>query len=129
MLLIALWSYARGYANARIGGRSIEAETVRRAGAIMTVSLGLLFLATWLILVTHPHLTLAQAFFEVVSAFATCGLTVGVTGGLNWFGRFIIMIMMFWGRLGPLTLIIAIAQRHRRAKHLVRYPSEQILIG
>ncbi len=129
VLLIALRSYARGDEKARIGRRSLEANTVRRAGAILTVSLALLFIATWLILVTHPHFTLAQALFEVVSAFATCGLSVGATGGLNWFGRIIIMSMMFWGRLGPLTLVVAISQRRRRAIHLIKYPEEQILIG
>ncbi len=129
VLLIALRSYARGDEKARIGRRSLEPNTVRRAAAILTVSLGLLFIATWLILLTHPHFTLAQAFFEVVSAFATCGLSVGATGGLNWFGRIVIMGMMFWGRLGPLTLIIAISQRRRRAAHLVKFPEEQILIG
>lgn len=129
VLLIALKSYARGDEKARIGRRSVEANTVRRAGAILTISLGLLFIATWLLLLTHPHFTLAQALFEVVSAFATCGLSVGATGGLNWFGRIIIMAMMFWGRLGPLTLVIALSQRRRRATHLVKYPEEQILIG
>lgn len=129
VLLIALRSYARGDEKARIGRRSLEINTVRRAGAILTISLALLFISTWLILITHPHFTLAQAFFEVVSAFATCGLSVGATGGLNWFGRIVIMAMMFWGRLGPLTLVVALSQRRDRASQLVKFPEEQILIG
>ena len=52
-----------------------------------------------------------------------------VTGELNIFGRILIMILMFWGRLGPLTLIIAVTQRNRRHKPLIQYPEEQILIG
>jgi trk system potassium uptake protein TrkH len=67
------------------------------------------------------------ALFEVVSAFATCGLTLDFTGRLNLFGELVIILMMFWGRLGALTIIVAIAQQ--QPVRLVEYPEEQILIG
>jgi trk system potassium uptake protein TrkH len=65
--------------------------------------------------------------FEVVSAFATCGLSLNFTGHLNLFGELVIIVMMFWGRLGALTIIMAMAQQ--RPVQLVEYPEEQILIG
>jgi trk system potassium uptake protein TrkH len=74
-------------------------------------------------------MTFEEAMFEVISAFATCGLSLSVTGELNWFGRIIIMVLMFWGRVGPLTFVMAVAQRRRDQRHLVRYPEDQIVIG
>ena len=126
-LTISLWSFARGQADATFGGRTLAYGTMRKAGAVLTISLFVVLLATWLILITHDT-SLDAAAFEVVSAFATCGLSLGFTGQLNLFGQLVICLMMFWGRLGALTIIIAIAREQGRPQP-VRYPEEQILIG
>lgn len=128
VLVLGLWGYARGLPTAQVGDRTISAETVRRAGSILTISIVLVMVATWILLTTHDF-TLEQALFEVVSAFATCGLSLGITGSLNVVGRLVIIVMMFWGRLGALTIVIAIAQRGARHKQLVTYPEEPVLIG
>ncbi len=126
VLLLSLWAYAQGRPTAQVGGRTIAAEAVRRASAILTVSLLVVGGATWLILVTHP-VTLDRALFEVISAFATCGLTLAFTGQLNLFGQVIIMLVMFWGRLGALTIVAALAQQ--APPQPVSYPEETLLIG
>lgn len=127
VLMLAVWSYARGLPTAQVGKRAIALGTVRRAGAVLTISIGAVIGATWLLLMTHDF-TLNTALFEVVSAFATCGLSLGITAELNTFGRLVIILMMFWGRLGALTIVIAIAQSSRRVR-LVQYPETSILIG
>lgn len=127
VLLLALWGHARGNNYAQVGGRRIAAETVRRAGAVLTVGLLVVITATWLLLITHDF-TLDIALFEVVSAFATCGLSLGATGQLTLVGQFIIMFVMIWGRLGALTIVVAIAQQGRKTQ-LVKYPEESVLIG
>ncbi len=127
VLILALWGYARGLPSAHIGGRTIAVGMVRKAAAVLTISLFLVLLATWLLLMTHPHATFDIALFEVVSAFATCGLSLAFTSQLNLYGQFIIILMMFWGRLGALTIIVALAQQQRPQP--VAYPEEQILIG
>ncbi|MDX1613839.1 MAG: potassium transporter TrkG [Candidatus Promineifilaceae bacterium] len=127
VLMVGLISYARGLPRARIAGRSIDRGTVRRAGAVLTVSITVVIGAAWLILLTHD-LSMDTVLFEVVSALATCGLSLGITVELNTFGRLVIMLMMFWGRLGALTIVIAILQR-RIAQRLVEYPDESVLIG
>lgn len=128
VLMLALWGYARGYPTAQIAGRTVRLTTVRRAGAILTVGTSVVLGATWLLLISHD-LSLNEALFEVISAFATCGLSLNVTGRLNVFGQFVIMLVMFWGRLGGMTLVIAIAQRGAIYKPLVKYPEEEVLIG
>jgi len=105
----------------------VSTATVQRATAVLTVSLLFVALATWLLLLTHPNASLEMAFFEVVSAFATCGLTLAFTSQLNLFGQILIILVMFWGRLGALTIMVALARP--KAQPLVQYPEEQILIG
>jgi len=125
-LWLAIWSYARGQSEPQVGRRTLSRGKVIRAGVVLSLSLFVVATATWLILITHPA-TLDQALFEVVSAFATCGLTLDFTGRLNPFGQAVIMAVMFWGRLGALTIIAALAQQ--RPPSLVAYPIEDILIG
>jgi trk system potassium uptake protein TrkH len=128
VLTISLVSFVRGLPAAQFGGRTLAPSTVRKASAVLTISLFVVLLATWLILITHPNATLDQAAFEVISAFATCGLSLGFTGEMNLFGQLIIVAMMFWGRLGALTIVIALAQQQGKPQPLV-YPEEQLLIG
>jgi trk system potassium uptake protein len=126
-LTISLWSYARGYSQAQFGKRTLAVGTMRKAAAVLTISLFVVLLAIWLLLMTHD-VSLDLATFEVVSAFATCGLSLGLTTELNLFGQLLICLMMFWGRLGALTIIVAIA-RQTGNPDIVQYPEEQILIG
>lgn len=126
VLVLSLWSYVQGQPVAQVGGRTIALDAVRRASAIVTVSLLVVGGATWLILLTHP-VSLDRVLFEVISAFATCGLTLAFTGQLNLFGQIVIMLVMFWGRLGALTVVAALAQQG--PPPLVTYPEEPLLIG
>lgn len=123
---LALWAHLRGWDTPRVGGRALPGETIRRAAAVLTVSLALVALSTWLLLITHPT-TFEVALFEVVSAFATCGLSLGMTPSLSLFGQVVVMFVMFWGRLGALTIVVALARP--RPQRLVTYPEERILIG
>lgn len=128
VLTLALWGYARGLPSAQIGGRTIAVWMVRKAAAVLTIAVFVVQIATWLILLTH-EVSMGDALFEVVSAFATCGLTLAFTSNLNLFGQIIIMAVMAWGRLGALTVVVALAQTQQRATQPVTYPEEQILIG
>ncbi len=126
ILMISIWSYARGMPAVQVGKRSIGSMMVRKAAAVLTISLVFVVTATWLILMTHD-VDVHKALFEVVSAFATCGLTLSFTHELNHFGQLVIIVAMFWGRLGALTIVVALAQQQRT--QLVEYPEEKILIG
>lgn len=126
VLVLALWTYVRGRSTPIVAGRAIPGEMVRKAASVLTVSLFAVLTATWLILLTHDT-TLDKAVFEVVSAFATTGLTLAFTSELNGFGQFIIILMMFWGRLGALTLLAALTKKEGPRR--VEFPEEKILIG
>jgi trk system potassium uptake protein len=126
VLLLGLWAFARGRETPHIFSRSLGMATMRRASAVLTISLMMVVSVTWVLLLTHPGAPFDRVFFEVVSAFATCGLSLGYTSNLTIFGQVMICLVMFWGRLGALTIIMALAQL--RPLHLIHYPEEQILI-
>jgi trk system potassium uptake protein TrkH len=126
VLVLAMWSYARGRDQVVVQRRLIPTETVLKATAILTVSLLGVGLVTWLLLLTQPA-TLSDALFEAVSAFATSGFTLGLTPRLDLFGRLLIALTMFWGRLGALAVVVVLAKRSTTPR--VAYPEEQILIG
>jgi len=81
----------------------------------------------WLLLFTQD-LDLSAALFEVVSAFSTTGLSVGVTGQLDTFGRLVTIALMFWGRLGAVTIVLILLKR-RGHESLAKYPEEIVLVG
>ena len=126
VLLLAMWTYARGHSHIVVAGRTIPGETVTKAVAVLTVASLVVLTTTWLLLLTQPA-TLSEALFEAVSAFATAGFTLGLTPRLDLFGRVLIALTMFIGRLGAITVVIALARRSPAAP--VAYPEEQVLIG
>ena len=126
VLLLSVWGYARGFAKPQVGGRALSPELPRRAAAVLTVSLMAVVTSTWLLLLTGNG-SLQDMLFEVVSAFATTGLSLSATNQLNTFGQIIIMVMMIWGRLGALTIIFALARR--QPPQPIQYPEESVLIG
>ena len=106
--------------------RTIALPLVRRAAAVV-VLMGLVVAGFTLILCYTESGSLRQVLFEVVSACGTVGLTTGLTPRLTDIGQALIIGAMFIGRLGPLTLLIALAGQERSARY--EYPEETVIIG
>jgi trk system potassium uptake protein TrkH len=126
VLVLAMWRYAQGRRRVEVAGRTIPTETILKAVAIVVIALAVVIVVTWLLLLTQPT-TFSEALFEAVSAFTTAGYTLGLTPRLDLFGRLLIAATMFWGRLGALTIVVALANPRQAAP--VQYPEEQVLIG
>ena len=75
--------------------------------------------------------TFMDIFFEVVSAFGTVGLSLNVTAGLSAIGKIIISMLMIIGRLGPITISIALFKRNNKEKNenIAAYPNGNVLVG
>ena len=110
----------------RIFSRTIPMEAVAKGSALIILSLATIGLLWFLLLLSQPHLNPIALLFEVFSATGTVGLSLGVTEALSGWGRVIIACGMFVGRVGPLTLAIALAGDERSK---VEYPSADIMIG
>lgn len=127
VLLITALTTVKGDDEAVAFGRTIPRETINKAVAIMTVSTLLVAVIT-IVLSTSPHQGDIFALgFEVVSAFANAGYSLNVTANLDNWGRALIVFTMFWGRLGPLTIVVALAQREQPT--LLHHPEESVLLG
>lgn len=110
VLLIAIVSTVRGQPSAQAFGRRIQHAIVYRALAVALLAVAFVF-AVGLGLTLTTDATFVQTLFEAVSAFGTVGATTGITPGLTDPARLIATFAMFVGRLGPLTLVLALAAR------------------
>jgi trk system potassium uptake protein TrkH len=132
--LAALWATVRGADDTVIFRRRLAAETVAKAFFISLIAFVALNSVAWLVLLFEGR-DLLKTLFETTSAFGTVGLSMGEQGApvsLSAFfspvGKVLIMAMMFIGRVGPLTLAIAVAKRSK-AQAKLQYPEGKILIG
>jgi trk system potassium uptake protein TrkH len=107
--------------------RSLSQDSVNQALVVLMVFPALLALGLFLLSITDGGIALDRLMFEVVSAFATVGLSLDVTPRLSEWGRIIIELLMFIGRLGPLTLVILLAAREHPSS--VTYAEEPVLVG
>lgn len=126
ILSATIVSTIRGKENAGAFGREFHIQQIYRALAVVMLSLGLVVSTVFLLGITEKF-SFFTLVFEAVSAFGTVGLTTGITPELSVAGRLIITLLMFAGRLGPLTLVLSLLQRQQAG--LYRYPRETISIG
>ncbi|WP_221653160.1 TrkH family potassium uptake protein [Actinotalea ferrariae] len=126
VMLLAIVAEARGDRDVEAFGRRIPRETLRLAVAVVFVGATAVLLAT-LALLEITGLSLDVVLFEVISAFATVGLSTGITPDLPAEGKYVLSALMFVGRTGTITFAAALALRDRR--RVIRYPEERPIIG
>ncbi|SDY12379.1 trk system potassium uptake protein TrkH [Evansella caseinilytica] len=125
IILLAVFTYLRGKQEPVIFKRRINNDVVHRSLAIVVISLIIVFV-TILLLSTSENAPFIYIVFEAFSAFGTVGLSMGLTDELTFFGKQVIIILMFIGRIGPLTLAFALA---KSAKPSISYPKGDVFTG
>ncbi len=126
ILAATIWSTMRGKEHPGVFGREFVNQQIHRALALVMLSLTLIFLVVFVLTVTEEFGFL-NLLFETVSAFGTVGLSTGITPELSVAGRLIITAVMFVGRLGPLILVLSLAQYQQPSAY--RYPQDEVRIG
>ncbi len=126
VLVLSTWAAVKGYRHASAFGWRFSHRLVYRALAIAALSAAVIFLGTLVLTITEEF-AFSHLLFEVVSAFGTVGLTAGVTPDLSIVGKLTIIVIMFIGRLGPLTLAYVLAQSARERSYDL--PENDIAIG
>jgi len=126
VLLLCTWTSARGRRRDNIFGYSLERDMLRQATAIVMVYLTMAITAILLLCAMEP-VTVKEAMFEVNSAIATVGSTLGITPYLGLGGRFLLILLMYVGRLGGLTFTLIFA--HQRPEPPIDRPTGKLLIG
>ena len=126
LLIATILSTIRGKEKAGAFGREFTTQQIYRALTLMILSITLIAVIVFILSITEKF-TFLQLLFETVSAFGTVGLSTGITPGLSIAGKLIITLMMFIGRVGPLALVLSLAQRQQVTEF--NYPQETIRIG
>jgi Trk-type K+ transport system membrane component len=120
-------SLAKGKSRIEIFRREIADISVRRAFAIITLSLVVIGFAITLIYLFDPEKELMDIAFECFSAYSTVGLSLGITSDLSGASKFVVIVVMIVGRISMLSLLIAVFKKIKHKNY--RYPTEEILIN
>jgi trk system potassium uptake protein len=126
VLVLMVSAEARGLSTVNAFGRRIPLGAQRQALAVTLIGLGAVVVAT-LAITAQSGLSLSRTTFEAFSAFGSAGLTTGITAQLPLPSQNLLILLMFLGRTGPITLATALALRDREPRY--RYPEERPIIG
>ncbi len=126
LLILTMWTELKGEGDVIIFQRRISPSNIRQALSIIIIGLIWIFVATFILLVTE-NTTSREAFFEIFSAFGTVGITMGLTPRLSIVGKIVVILTMFTGRVGTLTMGYAFAKKKKIKSY--RELEENIMIG
>ncbi len=126
LVVLTVFSLLKGKKDIEIFGRTVPWQTVRKSISIILVSVVTLFIL-FLVLLSFENFKFENLLFEVFSAFGTVGLSTGITPQFSSLGKVVIIILMYVGRLGPLTIVALLSRGKVMPKK--GYPEERVLVG
>lgn len=128
ILVLFLLNYSNGRTTIKVFNKEIHPLDIQRAFAVMILATAICFIGLMIILgFENNRIELLPIYFEVMSAFGTCGLSMGITGDLSAPSKIVIILLMFIGRVGLISFIIMLGGKAEPDKF--RYPKERIMVG
>lgn len=133
LICINTYSIIRGKKNNEVLGRTISTDDMLKGFTVLMTFGGGMLICTYLLTLTETHIlampdrSFIDLLFEEVSAFSTCGYSTGITGMISPAGKVILIVSMFVGRLGTLSIIFAFARKIITTNY--SYPEEHIMVG
>jgi len=128
IVILSIIAILKGRDDTELFNRRLSRDVTDRVLVIFGIAISLVIFVTFLLTISEGNKEFLDIFFETISAFGTVGLSTGITSDLSSLGKIIISLTMFSGRVGPVTLIIALAHRQKK-KALIRYPEGKISVG
>lgn len=128
LVFLSAWSTIRGRKRVEMFKQTIPWELLNRAFSIFLFSASIILIGIFVLTITDPELGLSRLAFEEVSAFCTVGLSTGITTELSGAGRAVIMLSMFIGRIGTITLAFALSSRRKESNDYT-YPKANFMVG
>lgn len=128
ILLAIVISVSRGRENIEIFKKTINKKLAYKSIAITFITTVMLLFITMILIMTQKG-ALIEILYEATSAFCNVGLSIGGTNNLNFFGKILITIAMYIGKIGPLTLLFAFSYKQRIQKSSIKYPEDKIIVG
>ncbi|MBP1889691.1 trk system potassium uptake protein TrkH [Clostridium moniliforme] len=127
VIILTVISVIRGREDTQVFGRRFSKDLVYKSFALLMIGMFLVIGVTLILSITDPNESFINLMYEATSAFGTVGLTTGVTQRLSTAGKIIIIITMYCGRVGPMTVALAFLRNKKKQTH--KYPEGKILIG
>lgn len=127
IMILSIYFYAKGKDSIKVFGREVDPEDVRRSFIVITTAVMICSTSIILMSIVEPTFELIEIIFEVSSAFGTTGLSMGITPELSTFGKLVIIILMFVGRIGIFSFLFLI--RGKTVKENFKFPKEKVIIG
>ncbi|HNV95021.1 MAG TPA: potassium transporter TrkG [Bacteroidales bacterium] len=125
--ILNIFSFAKGKGRIETSKREISSQSVRKAFATIQLSLLVIGIAITLVSYFNPELDFEKIIFECFSAFGTVGLSMGITPHLSVASKWVIIVTMFLGRVGTLTLFVAFIRKVTTVRY--KYPIEEVIIN
>jgi potassium uptake TrkH family protein len=120
-------SVAKGKERVEVFSREISNDTIKKAFAVIQLSFLVIGLGVFMVMLFNPEMNILDVAFEIFSAFSTVGLSLGITAGLSTGSKIVVTVIMFLGRVGTLTVLVALVKKVRSQNY--KYPEESVFIS
>lgn len=127
IVILFLIAFSRGQSEIQVFNREVHLIDVSRSFAVLIFAIIMVLGAAMVLFITETRASMIEVLFEITSAFGTCGMSLGITGDLTAFGKMVIMVLMFVGRVGLISFLYTIGGSSGKKKY--HYPKERIIIG
>jgi len=127
VIFLSVFATIRNRRNIELAGRTLSTDLLNRALTIFIFAASYVFIAVFILSITDPQIPILDTLFETVSAFCTVGISTGVTAEFSTAGRVILMLSMYLGRVGILTLVVALSSAASKKNYT--YPQAHLMIG
>lgn len=129
IIILSSIFFMMGHEDVQVMKNNIPRQIIFKSTCIFLLALTLISLGTFILLLDNPNIPFLSILYEVTSAFGTVGLSTGITPTLGITSKAVLIIMMFLGRLGPLTAVIAFSQKQLIKKSTYKYSDGKISVG
>lgn len=128
VIFVALLGTVRGKRTYTIGRRNIQKDVLLKAFSIFIFGATYIFFSILALILLEPELDVLSAIFEAISAFGTVGLSMGITPQLGWGAKLVLILSMFFGRIGLLTIALSLSTP-AKYEHKYQYTDTHIMVG
>ena len=127
LLVLTVISVIKGREDTEVFGRRFTKELVYKAFTLLFIGVSLVIITTMILSYTEVGASFIDLLYEATSGFGTVGLTLGLTPSLSPIGKILMILMMYFGRVGPLTVVLSLTRKRKKSGY--KYPEGKILIG
>ncbi|MBR6252912.1 MAG: TrkH family potassium uptake protein [Clostridia bacterium] len=129
VLVITMLSRASNNKRVNVFRREIADEDIKMAITVLISALIIVSVMTMVLSALNPQIAFIDMMFEVISALATCGYSLGITAGLTTTSKILLIVIMYIGRVSTVTMTMAVAGKRFKQSNIVNYPKDDVIVG